>query len=142
MVIDTIWLRASDTKSLPGSVFAVIWIVEVLLRMLGEIFACAPVTLGIAGGVALPLVVYSGPHLGIPGVGPLSTLFFHLFVGGTARFASATHLGVGSALLAAVNVLLFYLVAERLSVLTEIARNTAALRAIAEQRSETMSETS
>jgi len=138
MVIHTWWIRAEDIRALRGSEFTVIPILSVLLRMLGETYACVSLTLGVGGGVA----ALFGAHLGnriawfLPGVSLPQFLLVGLLGGSENSFISAVLLAVGGAIAAVFWLFLFYCASEILVALVAVARNTAALLRIAERQTQ------
>jgi len=138
MVVHTCWIRAVDIQALHGSEFTVIPILSVLLRMLGEIYACASLTLGVGGGVAALFGSYLGYQItrDIPGLGLPQSLLFDLLGGGGSSFISAVLLAVGGAIAAVVWLFLFYVASEMLVALVSIARDTAALLRVTERQTQ------
>jgi hypothetical protein len=127
MVAHTLFIRARDIAGLPEAEFYVIPIAAIVLKLLGEIYACFVAVMSIAGGIliwlmggyafsvvkkAAPLV----PHLG-DGEGFMGGLLF-----------------MGGGLFAAFVVLvLCYFLAEAVLLMADIAKNAKITRQIAEQ---------
>jgi len=138
MVVHTVWIRASDIQGLGKSDFKIIPIVSLFLRMLGEIYACISVAVGVGGGVLLLFGAYGGlayrATRAIPGMGWQDSLFSGLFGGDTtSTFLSAVLVTVSGAIGAVFWLVLFYLASELVVVLVDIAQNTRAVRDVAER---------
>lgn len=138
MVVHTVWIRAADIEAIGKSDFMVIPIVSIFLRMLGEVYACISVAVGVGGSILLLFGAYGGlayraTHA-IPGMGWQDSLLSGLFGSdSTSSFISALLLAVSGAIGAVFWLVLFYLASELVLVLVDIARNTRALRDIAER---------
>jgi len=127
MVTHVQWIRASHITSLPSSDFIVIPIFSLCLRMIGEIYACITFIFGVGGCI---LILFSGREAGqlisffaseLPGVGDL--------VGnGDGTFFAAMIFLISSATFAFFVLVVFYLFAEAILVLVDIARNIRAIR--------------
>jgi len=139
MVVHTMWLRSMDIQHIERSDFNVTPILSILVRMLGEIYACISTTLGVGGGVAVLFGSYLAPYITefIPGIAWPQALLFRPFAGGTSAFVSALLLAVGGAISAVIWLLVFYFMSEILLAVIDIARNTKVLRAIAERSRQT-----
>lgn len=138
MVVHTVWIRAANIEGIGKSDFTVIPIVSIFLRMLGEIYACISVVVGVGGGILLLFGAYGGlahrTTRAIPGMGWQDSLFSGLFGGdSTSSFLSAILVTVSGAVGALFWLVLFYLASELVVVLVDIARNTRAVRDIAEK---------
>ncbi len=134
MVVHTFWIRAADIQVVHAPEFTVIPILSILLKMLGEVYACISLALGVGGGVA----ALFGDYLGIPGIGVPQSLLYDL-LGSRSPFIAAVLLAVGGAIAAVVWLFLFYVASEMLVALVDIARNTRTLRGIAERHEQTVS---
>lgn len=139
MVAHTVWIRAGDIQVLAASEFTIVPILSILLRMLGEVYACISLAAGVAGGVAVVFGAYLGRQItgSIPGSGLPQSLLFDLLGGGGSTFISAVLLVLGGALAAVFWLLLFYLASEMLAAVIDIARNTRVLRRIVERQTQT-----
>lgn len=140
MVVHTVWIRAANIADIGKSDFTIIPIVSVFLRMLGEIYACISVAVGVGGGILLLFGAYGGlaqrATSAVPGMGWQDSLFSGLFGGESgSTFLSAVLVTVSGAIGAVLWLALFYLAAELVVVLVDIARNTRAVRDIAERLS-------
>ena len=138
MVVHTLWIRAADIQAIGKSEFTIIPIVSIFLRMLGEIYACIALAVGVGGGVLQLFAGYSGladrATRSIPGIGLSQSLLSGLFGGdGASSFVSALLLMVGGAIGAVFWLVLFYLASEFIVVVVSIARNTHALREMVER---------
>ncbi len=138
MVVHVLVIRAVDIDALGGSQFVVIPIVSVLLRMLGEVYACICVALGIGGAILYLFAGYTGLLeqiiQAIPGAGLQRALVSGpLGWAGGSSFVSAVLLAVGGALAAVLWLVVFYLASELVVAIVDIARNTRALREVAER---------
>ena len=151
MVVHTLWIRAADIQAIGKSEFTIIPIVSIFLRMLGEIYACISVAVGIGGGVLQLFAGDSGlasratssiPGLGwqqslLSGLGWQQSLLSGLFGGyTTSSFISALLLMVGGAIGALFWLVWLYLASEFIVVLVDIARNTRALRETVERHAQ------
>jgi len=137
MVVHTLWIRAADIQAIGKSEFTIIPIVAIFLRMLGEIYACISIAVGVGGGVLQLFAGNSGlaSHAtrSIPGIGWGQSLLSGMFGGdSTSSFVSAILLMVGGAIGAVFWLVLFYLASEFVVVVVSIARNTRALREMVE----------
>ena len=133
MVVHILLIRAADIRAIGKSEFIIIPIVTILLRMLGEIYACIAVAIGVGGGVLQLFAGYSDlayrATSSIPGIGLWQALLSGRFSGdSTSSFVSAILLVVGGAIGAVFWLVLFYLASELVSVVVDIARNTRAIR--------------
>ena len=141
MVVHTLWIRAADIQAIGKSEFTIIPIVSIFLRMLGEIYACISVAVGIGGGVLQLFAGDSGlasrATSSIPGLGWQQSLLSGLFGGfTTSSFISALLLMVGGAIGALFWLVWLYLASEFIVVLVDIARNTRALRETVERHAQ------
>ena len=141
MVVHTLWIRAADIQAIGKSEFTIIPIVSIFLRMLGEIYACISVAVGVGGGVLQLFAGYSGlasrATRSIPGLGWQQSLLSGLFGDDTtSSFISALLLMVGGAIGALFWLVWFYLASEFIVVLVDIARNTRALREVVERHAQ------
>ena len=139
MVVHTLWIRAADIQVAHAPEFTVVPIVSVLLKMLGEIYACISLTVGVGGGIAAP---FGSGYLGyqitktirsIPGFGLPQSLLQELLPRGGGGFLSVILLPVGGAIAALFSLFLFYTASEMLVAVVDIARNTRVLRGVAER---------
>jgi hypothetical protein len=133
MVIHTFWIRAKDVQGIHAHKFIVIPILSILLKMLGEVGACISLTIGVSAAIARLFQEYL----------MIYTPDFHqlLWLGQSQNdFIMAVFLTVGGAITAVFWLFLFYLSSEMLVVVVEIAKNTKALRNIAELYTETEGE--
>jgi len=138
MVVHTVWIRAANIEAIGKSDFTVIPIVSIFLRMLGEIYACISVVVGVGGGILLLFGAYGGlayeATRAIPGMNWQNSVLFGLFGGdSTSKFIIALLLTVSGAIGAVFWLVLFYLASELVVVLVDIARNTRTIRDIAER---------
>lgn len=138
MVIHTMWIRASTIAALGRSDFTVVPIVSICLRMVGEIYACISVAVGVGGGVFLLFGGYGSMAYqatrSIPGMGWSRSLLPQILGSDTgSSFVAALLFAAGSALGALVWLTLFYLAAELLVVQFSMARNLLAIRELAER---------
>ncbi|WP_448562008.1 hypothetical protein [Trichothermofontia sp.] len=112
MVVHTVWIRAADIEAIGKSDFMVIPIVSIFLRMLGEVYACISVAVGVGGGILLLFGAYGGLAYGathaIPGMGWQDSLLSGLFGSySTSSFISALLLAVSGAIVAVFWLVLF-----------------------------------
>jgi hypothetical protein len=127
MVTHTIWLRAGAIKALPDASYTVIPIVVVLLKLSGEVTAIVFGFYGALGmltawllggyGGGLPFGALGSFGYGFAGGGPFLGGVAALIFGATAGFLS---------------LVIYYLLAELVGALADIATNVAALRRKAE----------
>lgn len=141
MVVHTLWIRAADIQAIGKSEFTIIPIVSIFLRMLGEIYACISVAVGVGGGVLQLFGGYSTlasrATSSIPGLDWQQSLLSGLFGGDTtSSFISALLLMMGGAIGALFWLVWFYLASEFIVVLVDIARNTRALREVVERHAQ------
>jgi hypothetical protein len=125
-IVHTILIRATGIREQPEGEFAILPIVATCCRLLGECLAWFFLALGVGGAL---LILLAGPYaqmatrqiplsgLMSPGVGALGAVFYLAF-GVVAAFGA---------------VMFFYLIAESTSLLGAIARNTEAVRKVAER---------
>ncbi len=131
MVVHTIWIRAADVEALKGSEFIVTPILSALVRLGGEVVACI-----LAGtGAQLAVVALFSERL-LRKLAPDFLAQGVFYLPGVGGFLWAILLGLGGAIAAVFCLLLFYLMAEWLVAVVDVARNTGILRKIAEQRGE------
>jgi hypothetical protein len=127
MVIHILLIRAENIKALPDSDYTVIPIVSITLKLIGEIYASFVTVISVAGGI-LSWFIGSGafymvkrPGLLIPSYGSGEG-----FWGGLVFMA-------GGLFSAVIGLVLFYFLAEAVSVLFDIANNIKITREIADQ---------
>lgn len=110
-------------------------IVSLLLKMLGEIYACISLTVGVGGGIAALFGGYLGYQITrfIPGFGLPQSLLQEILPRGGGGFLSVILFAAGGAIAALLWLFLFYMASEMLVAVVDIARNTRALRRVAER---------
>ena len=136
MVTHVLWIRASDISEQPASEFTVIPIVSIVLRMVGEVYACLLSVLGVGGCI---LILFAGDNRlmdMLPGVGLLSGLIFGLVRGMDSSFLAALLFLISCLITAVFALVVFYLLAETQVVLVDIARNIRIMRRYYEQPSQ------
>jgi hypothetical protein len=138
MVVHTIFIRADDISTLPEADYTVIPIVSIALKLCGEIYACFSVVVAIAGGILVWFIggnafyfirkssfFMPGQAFGfMPGQG---------FGGYNSDFLGGLMFMVVGWLVAFLVLVIFYLFAEIVVVITDIAKNIKITREVAEQ---------
>jgi hypothetical protein len=137
MVVHTVWIRAGNIYAIGKSDFTVLPIVSIFLRMIGEVYACASVVLGLSGGIMLLFsgsdFLYAYPNIPMLGIGWQYSLLSGLFGGNSASSFIAALIAVVSGAFGAIFWLgVSYFMSESLIVQVEIARNTRVVRNITE----------
>lgn len=117
MVIHTMLIRAGDLARLPDSEFTVIPVASMLLRLLGEIYACFAVAIGIGGCVLIWFAPNDAWEILRQGAPMIPNFGGGSFVGGFMFL-------LGSLLTAFGAVVMAYFFAESAIVLVQIAQNT------------------
>lgn len=129
MALHVLWLRAADVEGLTVDEYRVIPVLPLVLRMLGEMLASLALTMGLGKGL-LQLFV-DQTRLGdrtvsaIPGIGWEHGFLVELFggQGGISSFINAILHILGGAVGAVVWLVLFYLLAEAVTLLLNMARD-------------------
>jgi len=118
------WIRAEDIRHLSETKFTMIPICATMVRTVGEVLACFLAVMSVGGCILLLFAPQEagGMLSGVLPMGPLSMLTEH----GGNSFIEALIILVGGSLYAVLLLALFYLLAEFISALAEIAINTGA----------------
>lgn len=125
-IVHTILIRATDIKHQPEGEFVILPIVATCCRLLGECLAWFFCAMGVGGAA---LILLAGPYAQMAmGQMPFSSVMSS----GVGAVGAAFYLAFGI-VAAFAAMLFFYLVAESTSLLSAIARNTEAMRRIAER---------
>ena len=129
MVIHTLLIRARDIDELPETEFTIIPIGSILLKLVGEVYACFVAVMSIAGGILVWFIGGQAFYL----LKKSSPLPFVPSLGGGQGFLGGL-LFMAAGLFTAFFVLaLFYFLAEVVVVMTDTAKNIKITRGIAEK---------
>jgi hypothetical protein len=126
MVVHTLLIRARDIADLGESDFTVIPIASILLKLIGEIYACFNVAIAVGGGIFIWFAGSDARYI-LRDVAPLAPSF------GGASFAGGVLFMVGGVLGAFVALVFFYLLSELVVAVVDIAKNVKVTRQIAER---------
>ena len=116
-VVHTLLIRAGDIGKLPESEFTVLPIVAVFLRMIGEIYACFAVSIGVAGGI---FIWFAGREA----VGLIRQLRIPFISSSGGGLVGGLSMMIGSIIAGFLVLVLFYMTAEAVVVIVKIAQNT------------------
>jgi hypothetical protein len=122
-VAQIFWFRAGSVQEIPEGPFTVIPVFSVLLRAIGEMYACVITAAGLVLCLSIWIAKGAGglPFIPLPGVNlPSNGLFENTFFQGLVLL-------VLTLLLAAAYLLFFYFIAEAIVVGVDIAVNVRAL---------------
>lgn len=129
MVLHVLWLRADDTAATDTSDYAVIPILPVFLKMLGEVYASLAVISGMAAGL-LQLFVDNSRLADrtfgdVPGIGWGHAFLIEMMGGrdGISSFINAVLLAAGGLITAVIWLAFFYLLAEAVTLMLNIAKD-------------------
>ena len=131
-IAQILWIRAGDIAAQPSSDFTVIPIVSIFLRMLGEIWACSYIVLGVGGCFLILFAGFSNLTYGLirelPSGGLVWSFLLYPLLETDSTFPAAILLLVSCVVAAFFALVTFYLLAEFVGVLVGIARDIRAMR--------------
>jgi hypothetical protein len=132
MVTHVLLIRAGDIAHLPSSEFAIFPVASILLRMLGELYACLLTAMGAGGFV---LILFGGNTFLAdrvmqitPGTSLISLFVFQFAAGSNGTLTPAILFLFSSLFGALMALVFFYLLAEAMTLFMVTARNIRLLR--------------
>lgn len=125
MIVHTLFIRANDMAQLQDDEFTIIPIIAILLKLMGEIYACFVIFISVAGGI---LMWFIGKYRVSWLFEDVPFLPSFLMKGGSSAFVGGLSFMILGAVFAFFVLVLFYLLSELIMVQVAIAKNTKNLR--------------